>query len=444
RRTDRLFAVLMIVQWVAGILVALWISPRTWAGAVSEIHPHVWAAVLLGGIVTFPAVLLCLLRPGGTATRQIVAVSQMLMGALLIHLTGGRIETPFHVFGSLALLAFYRDWRVLIVASVVVALDHLLRGVFWPQSVFGSALVDSWRWLEHAGWVVVEDAFLIVAVRQGLREMHAIAWRQAELTATRAAIEQTVQVRTAELAEQTRQLTQTTEQLRGSEQLLRQAKATAEAADRAKSEFLANMSHEIRTPMNGILGMTELALDTPLTDLQREYLTTVRTSAHSLLAIINDILDFSKIEAGKLELESITFQPCEALTDGLRGLAIRAQQKGLELIVSVAPDVPEYLVGDPGRLQQILVNLAANAIKFTEEGEVEVSVSRMEDRGSTIEDRGWRMEDRTTSSSQHAFPAILDPQSSILDPPSSILDLRCCCTSQCATPASASPPTSNS
>ncbi|HXD00607.1 MAG TPA: ATP-binding protein [Verrucomicrobiae bacterium] len=209
RRTDRMFAYLMVFQWVVGIAAAVWISPRTWIGAQSHIHIHVWAAIFIGGAITSFPVWLVWKRPGQPVTRHAIAVGQMLTSALLIHLTGGRIETHFHVFGSLAFLAIYRDWKVLLTATVVVATDHFLRGVFWPQSVFGVLTASHWRWVEHAGWVIFEDIFLMISIRQSVLEMHQIAERQARLEALNQGIENVVQERTRELEQTHKQLIET-------------------------------------------------------------------------------------------------------------------------------------------------------------------------------------------------------------------------------------------
>jgi PAS domain S-box-containing protein len=214
QQTDRLFAGLLAFEFFAGLAAAYWVSPRSWAGTISETHLHVWTAILLGGLTVSLPIALSLTMPGRAITRHTIAIGQMVFSAMLIHLTGGRIETHFHIFGSLAFLAFYRDWRVLITATVVVAVDHFVRGIYWPQSVFGVLTASPWRAFEHAGWVVFEDVFLILVCLRGTREMREIAERQVRLEATNELIEVEVRQRTAELSISQHELRRSENQIR--------------------------------------------------------------------------------------------------------------------------------------------------------------------------------------------------------------------------------------
>lgn len=207
---SRNFAILLVLQWVAAIFVAAFISPYTWSGAVPEVHPHSWLALWLGALITLPPAWLALNRPAESSTRQAVAIGQALMSALLIHLTGGRMETHFHIFGSLAFLAFYRDWKVLATASAIVAADHFLRGIYFPFSVYGTVGASSWRWLEHGGWVIFEDIFLIVSIRQSRAEMRDVAHQQVQLELSK----QTIEGEMAVVARQREELAQENEEHR--------------------------------------------------------------------------------------------------------------------------------------------------------------------------------------------------------------------------------------
>jgi len=206
KHTDRLFAVLMGVQWIGAIVSSLYFTPKTWRGEYFTISTNVYAAIILGGMIsTFP-IFLALRRPGEKFTRFVIAISQMMMSSLLIHVTGGRIETHFHIFGSLAFLSFYRDWKVLVPATLIVAADHILRGIFWPESVYGVLTEQAWRWVEHAWWVLFEDIFLYILIKRSISEMWDIARRTSEIHRLNDDLEQRIEHRTSELAERNSEL----------------------------------------------------------------------------------------------------------------------------------------------------------------------------------------------------------------------------------------------
>lgn len=582
--TDKLFARLMVFQWLAGILMAVLIAPYTWNGQASEIHIHVWASVLIGGVITVFPVWLTVVWPGAFITRHVIAVAQMLMSALLISLTGGRIETHFHVFGSLVILSFYRDWRVLIPATLVVALDHFVRGIYWPYSVYGVLTASPWRSIEHAGWVIFEDVFLVISCLRSINEMRSIANRTAaletseqnfreifeeapigmavvglderfmqantalcrmvgysetELTSrtplditypedvarskelaqsmlantSHSALEKRYlrkngevvwvmrtgcvirdqkgkprhflimiediserkraeealskskhQLQTAHQANQLiidnsqdvictidadgRFLTINTacESLWGykpdemigrqymdlvhpddrprtqqadadiridgkitdfvnrylrkdgtvvdvlwsaswskidniffcvahdvtrrqrEEQALREAKETADRANRAKSEFLSRMSHELRTPLNAILGFGQLLERQNPTETQRGRINHIISAGRHLLDLINEVLDISRIEAGRMQLSVEPVCIGHALAEAIDLMRPLAAERAIELITPAKIDNQSYVLADRQRFKQVLLNLLTNGVKYSPVG----------------------------------------------------------------------------
>ena len=178
---DTIFKYLFVVQWIAAIVCALLISPYTWIGNENLIHIHVYAAVFIGGLLALPPIFLTTFQPGKKLNRYVISISQICFSVLLIHLSGGRIETHFHIFGSLAILAFYRDWKIIALATIIIGLDHLLRGFFWPQSVYGVLYATPWRAFEHAVWVLYEDIVLFFAIKSGNLQFQSISDKQIEL-----------------------------------------------------------------------------------------------------------------------------------------------------------------------------------------------------------------------------------------------------------------------
>jgi PAS domain S-box-containing protein len=262
QRANRLFTLLLCGQWVFAMVVALLWSPRAWAGVANTVHPHLLGAFALGALLTLPPVLLMRLKPHDWLTHHMVAVAQVGFSSLLIHLTGGRIETHFHVFGSLAFLALYRDWRLLPTATLVVALDHLLRGIWFPESVYGVPFATAWRTVEHAAWVLFEDAVLIWACVVSRREMWETCQQQDGRTTLLESLEERVKARTSELAEEASRHKETAAELRESEERLRNLVANAPIGI-----FKTLRNGEVRVANPRLLAMLGLPADIALADL---------------------------------------------------------------------------------------------------------------------------------------------------------------------------------
>jgi signal transduction histidine kinase/ActR/RegA family two-component response regulator len=362
QRTDRLFARLMVAQWVVGIALAFWLTPATWNGGTRSVHVHVLAAPLLGGILTSLPVWLVIRRPGDAVTRYVIAGAQMLWSALLIHLTGGRIETHFHVFGSLAFLAFYRDWKVLVPAAIVVAGDHFMRGLFWPESVYGLANPEWWRFLEHGFWVVFECFFLTLACLRGVREIQGIADRQARLEGTEEEVRALNGQLEERVEERTHALAETNAALEARIAELKTAKDRLLVTDRLASlgQLAAGIGHEINNPLSYvILNMKEVARSGSVTQEAHHLIGEALDGAERIRRIVGDLRSMVRSggrEETRVDVHHVLESAIRLATNHIRHRGRLVRQYGS------VPDID----GDPNRLVQVFLNLVVNAAQALE------------------------------------------------------------------------------
>jgi len=346
RRVDRLFVRLAVGQWLFAIAIALFFSEHAWQGRAHAAYGHVSSALLLGGALTAVSLTLVWVRPGAVLTRHGVALAQLLWSALLIHLTGGRIETHFHVFGSLAFLAFYRDWPVLLTGSAVSLVDLYVRGQLWPESVYGTAQPEAWRLAEHFFWIVFMDAVLIYSCIRAVREMRQMAERRAaaELASER---EQ----------QKTRELDRALTELKGAqEQMIRVEKLAA------VGQLAAGVSHELRNPLAAVRNAhaylakrlarpEELVGDTRVP----QFLALMDRELSTCARIISDLLDFARESP-------MSLQPCPLRPLVDEALGVVPVREGVSVLNQVPEALPVPLL-DREQFRQVLINLVQNAVE---------------------------------------------------------------------------------
>jgi signal transduction histidine kinase len=366
-RTDRMFAVLMVAQWAFAILLALVVAPYSWEGRIRSVNIHVFAAVFLGGLLLSLPLGLVWKRPGWVGTRLVIGGAQILWSALLIHLTGGRIETHFHVFGSLAFLAFYRDWKVLIPATLVTAGDHLIRQIYWPESVYGILTPEWWRFLEHAGWVVFEDIVLVAGCVVAVREMAKLADQRAE-----------AELLSEKEKQKSVELDRALAELQASQETLVRTEKLA-----AVGQLAASVGHELRNPLGAVRNAAtyvnkRLSTSTTPQDAKvQQFLGIIDREVGVCTRIISDLLDFASERPAQRD-------PCplRALVDEAISV-LPASAIPIENEISASLDVPSV---DKEQFRQVMINLLQNAVEAMD-GRPGVVRARAEGGA----DRGWKI-----------------------------------------------------
>lgn len=349
-RVDWVFFIVLVLEWVGATALGFFASSGSWGGGSKISMESGIIGFFFGALFSLPPLVFINVAPGEKVTRYAVAFAQVCFSILLIYLTGGRIETHFHIFVSLAALSFYRDKNILWASAVLIVLDHIIRGLYIPMTIYGEALGVQWRWLEHAAWIFFESIILSFGVSH---------IRQQDMLVSEARYD------------------------------LEEARRQAVKSSTMKTTYLSNMSHEIRTPLNSILGFAEVLRETKLNQDQMVYVETISRCSDSLTHLISGILDISKIENGVFEIDRHQFSFRDLHNDIYKMFSVKCSEKGLELLLEIEPSLEGNSFGDSHRIRQVLINLVSNAVKFTDEGAVQILVRRCQATDNTL----WTVKD---------------------------------------------------
>lgn len=384
-KTDRMFGFLLLFEWLLSVIFALVLSPLSWSGEISETHIHVYAAIFLGGALATGPIFFIFLRPGALINRMMVSISQLFFSILLIHLTGGRIETHFHIFGSLAFLAFYRDWRPVALATLITSLDHLLRGAYFPFSIYGVLSASPWRAIEHAAWVFFEDIILLASISLSLRGLREASENQAKLELTLSLVERKVE-------ERTRQLQVAQEEKEAQQLILTQSSKLS-----SLGEMAGGVAHEINNPLSIIrtkASQIRRLLESGRAEKNQtiSFLKTIEETTVRISKIVDGLRTFAR--DGRMDSFS-SIQLSKIFTD-ITGLCQeRMNSKDISFETILSEDFP--IECKVTQVEQILVNLISNSIDavsnlpskwITVEGKRENDFAKIvvTDSGTGIED----------------------------------------------------------
>jgi len=312
KRIDRAFGWLMLAQWAVIIVLA-------WNLSVNN-----WIVFIAGSVLTILPLYFSFIKPGEKDSGYFIAVAQMGFSALFVHLLDGHMQAYFHIFGSLAFLSLYRNWRIVVLASAVIILDLALHDLMV---------------LESSAWIAFEDVFLIYSCIHANIDMKKAAYTKSELINSR---------------------------------------LDNENLNIRRIQFFSVISHEIRTPLSGIIGFSDFLKDSPLPDEQKEYVSIISQCSDTLLKLVNDLLDFSRIDSGRLDIDPHTFKIKDIILYLENVFSLECQKRNLQFHFEASNDIPEELVGDSHRIRQVLTNLVGNAIKFTESGSIQVMLKRQD------------------------------------------------------------------